>query len=288
MPDDFAERLYRPLAQPHPTRLCNWNQVENYASAEIVQRGSVSVVRYRIATGQRSLCGKRLVFASDFHTRTDVAAQRLSTRAAGIIRKLAPDYLLLGGDLLCDARDLEAFHTLLAQLQDAAPVTLAIPGNWERGKAWLPEAFWQECYRKYGMYFLCNASYTDREFFFYGSDDCNCGFPSLPEPPPGTGRFNILLTHRPDTVIALDCGKALEPYQLILAGHTHGGQLRLPFIGPLYASSRYGLNLAYGRFRRRNSTCELIVSSGIGNRKFPGRFNCRREIVLLEFMEKTL
>jgi len=70
---------------------------------------------------------------------------------------------------------------------------------------------------------------------------------------------------------------------LYLGGHTHGGQLRLPFYGPLVTNSRYGRQYAAGRYQERDTT--MVISRGLG---FEGgglpraRFLCRPQIVSIE------
>ena len=91
--------------------------------------------------------------------------------------------------------------------------------------------------------------------------------------------FTILLYHSPD-LIREAAGRQVDLY---LAGHTHGGQIRLPFYGPVVTFSRYGRRYASGLFREGGIT--LVVSRGLG---FEGmglprvRFLCRPEIVSLE------
>jgi predicted MPP superfamily phosphohydrolase len=91
--------------------------------------------------------------------------------------------------------------------------------------------------------------------------------------------FTILLYHSPD-LIREAAGHQVDLY---LAGHTHGGQIRLPFYGPLVTFSRYGRRYASGLFQEGGTT--MIVSRGLG---FEGmglprvRFLCRPEIVSLE------
>lgn len=268
-------------------RLRHWSKVTDYAGAEILRHGLIDIVRYPIRIGQRRQAGRKLAFISDVHPHSGAGARRRTALIAELLRELAPDYLLLGGDMIYDSCDLAAFHELLEAIRGIAP-TVAIPGNWERGKEWLSPAFWQECYARYGMHFLCNRQFADEDFFFYGLDEHSNGYPQFPAVAPDGERINVLLAHNPDTVITLDAGETLRPYRLILCGHTHGGQIRLPFLGPLYTSCRYGLKFACGRFRREGFDSELVVSCGIGNRRFPGRFRCRREIVLIEFTPESL
>ncbi len=86
--------------------------------------------------------------------------------------------------------------------------------------------------------------------------------------------FAIVLMHNPDTFEHWSRPGA----HLILAGHTHGGQINLPLIGPPVVPSRYGAKYAHGLFRRGDT--QMYVSRGIGAIYPPVRFNCRPEIAL--------
>ena len=69
--------------------------------------------------------------------------------------------------------------------------------------------------------------------------------------------YSILLVHEPDTVENLDLNK----YDLILAGHSHAGQVRLPIIGKLYTPE--GAKKYYDEYYKINNT-DLYISSGLG------------------------
>lgn len=87
--------------------------------------------------------------------------------------------------------------------------------------------------------------------------------------------FRIALAHSPD---AFDWAQR-EGFHLLLAGHTHGGQVRLPGIGPIVAPSWYGSKFASGVFYR-NPTL-MHVSRGLAG-IHPIRFRCAPEIAILE------
>ncbi len=86
----------------------------------------------------------------------------------------------------------------------------------------------------------------------------------------------IILTHSPDEI------KKIPPdVNLILAGHTHGGQIRLPIIGPLFTASKYHDKYAKGLIIENGK--KLITTRGIGVSIIPFRLNCPPEIVVLTF-----
>ncbi|MHC5110892.1 MAG: metallophosphoesterase [Planctomycetota bacterium] len=86
----------------------------------------------------------------------------------------------------------------------------------------------------------------------------------------------LLLAHHPSTVNRLDPGA----YDLVLSGHTHGGQIRLPMIGCLWANDRIPLRMAMGLHRYRSTL--LHTSPGIGvSGPLKVRFRCPPEISIL-------
>ncbi len=76
--------------------------------------------------------------------------------------------------------------------------------------------------------------------------------------------YSILLVHEPDTVDNLDLNK----YDLVLSGHSHGGQVRLPFIGKLYTPE--GAKNYYDEYYKINNT-DLYISSGLGTSMYKFR-----------------
>jgi predicted MPP superfamily phosphohydrolase len=85
----------------------------------------------------------------------------------------------------------------------------------------------------------------------------------------------ILLAHEPDIFPEVP-----ERVSLTLCGHTHGGQVRLPFIGAPVVPSRFGQRFAYGHIIEEGR--HLVVSRGLGCSILPVRFGSPPEIVLLE------
>lgn len=89
--------------------------------------------------------------------------------------------------------------------------------------------------------------------------------------------YTILLSHRPELLSCYaDCG-----VDLVLSGHAHGGQFRLPLIGGLVAPNQ-GLFPQYDAGVFQDRSTDMIVSRGLGNSIIPLRFNNRPEIVMVE------
>jgi predicted MPP superfamily phosphohydrolase len=82
----------------------------------------------------------------------------------------------------------------------------------------------------------------------------------------------ILLVHEPDIFTQVP-----ERVSLTLAGHTHGGQVRIPVVPPVWTPSQYGARFAYGHIVERGR--HMIVSGGLGCSKVPLRLGMPPEIV---------
>lgn len=89
--------------------------------------------------------------------------------------------------------------------------------------------------------------------------------------------FTILLSHRPELFEVYADNKM----DLVLSGHAHGGQFRLPFVGGLVAPNQ-GLFPKYDAGLYTEENTNMIVSRGIGNSILPFRFNNRPEVILIE------
>jgi predicted MPP superfamily phosphohydrolase len=87
--------------------------------------------------------------------------------------------------------------------------------------------------------------------------------------------FSILLSHSPDQ---FRWGTS-EGADLIFSGHNHGGQVRLPVVGPVLMPSLYGRRYDRGFFQRKGTL--LYSNQGVGA-KHPLRWNCLPEVALFE------
>jgi predicted MPP superfamily phosphohydrolase len=102
---------------------------------------------------------------------------------------------------------------------------------------------------------------------FRGEDDLPGTLKSIT-----TGDPVILLVHEPDIFVRVP-----DRVSLTIAGHTHGGQIRLPFVSPNWVPSEFGARFAYGHIVE--SDRHLIVSGGLGCSKVPLRLGVPPEIV---------
>ena len=89
----------------------------------------------------------------------------------------------------------------------------------------------------------------------------------------------LLLSHNPDVFPFVP-----DKVSLTNSGHTHGGQVKLPFVGRLIVPSEFGQRYAAGHINENNK--DLYVSAGIGTSRIPVRFDVLPEIVILTLKSK--
>lgn len=221
---------------------------------------------------------------------TDLHLERSGFREARVIQEvndLHPDLIVLTGDYLNlsylgDPVAAEQFRSFVAQLE--APYGIyAVRGTVEP----VPEAMgW--LIRDTGIVWLEQETVTldvrGQSLTLAGvacSHDQQRNAERLRQTLhdiPATG-LTVLLYHSPDLILEA----SEQQVNLFLAGHTHGGQIRLPFLGAIVTNSRYGRRYASGLFQEGGTT--MYVSRGLG---FEGgsqpraRFLCRPEIVSID------
>ena len=113
-----------------------------------------------------------------------------------------------------------------------------------------------------------------------GVDDLLLGRPDLEAALADTTPPVLLLSHNPD----LFFDAARRGVSLMLAGHTHGGQIRIPGLPVCVRQSRYRLD--EGRYR--SGATELVVSRGLGAVALPWRVACSPEAVLLRLRSEAV
>ena len=249
----------------HPAIAWPWNEILTL---------EVNVKRVRTsghpATSRRPL---RIVHFSDLHFINCPGADYyrfMVTRAL----ELDADAFVFTGDLIDRPELLTTAVDILQPLTKAAPCFFILGNHdwrydYEHFRATLTASGWKSVTGSHERITL-----ADRNVLFAGSE-----LPWIGNAPPGVEfagvDVRILLSHSPDQLrFAQKCG-----YDLMLSGHTHGGQVVLPIVGPVFAPSIYGVSLAAGLFQRDKTT--LHVSRGIGA-KDPLRWNCRPELTCLE------
>lgn len=201
-----------------------------------------------------------VIHLSDIHYKGD---QAYLERVVRRINAIPADLVCFTGDLVEDRAHLEDSLAILSRVNKPL---FGIPGNHDQW-AQLPWPVIGEALRGTGGDWL-----VDTNTMALGGRAAICTRWDLPMAPAAR---RILLTHYPNAAGAIR-GVAFD---LILAGHTHGGQVRLPLVGHLVMPYNAG-DHDYGLFR--TPAGPLFVSSGVGTYFMDVRFGCRPEIVVIE------
>ena len=190
--------------------------------------------------------------------------------------ELQPDIVLLGGDLV-DAVGRDDPRPLIDQLARLrAPLGVwSVWGNHDHRRLRTRGgiAAFEGALAEAGITTLRNHGVQVRDdLYLAGLDDWREGRPDLTATLAGrpAGVPCLLLSHNPDAL-----PRVPEDVDLTLCGHTHGGQVRLPFVGPIVTSSRYGRRFAAGWVR---GPALGYVSRGLGVSQLPVRVMCPPEL----------
>jgi uncharacterized protein len=235
------------------------------ADAKLVEPTWLDVRQVRIGSGPVS---HRLVHFSDVHHKGD---REYLQAVVEKINSLAPDFVCFTGDIVEYSEHITAALEILSGIK--FPM-YGIPGNHDfwSGISMKPV---RECFAATGGAWLLNASHEipGSRINIIGAISL---FPQLPLPASKPDCKNIFLTHYPAHVEKLGSRK----FDLLLAGHSHGGQVRLPFIGSIVLPTHVG---EYDMGLFQTPAGPLYVNPGIGYLgHFGVRFNCRPEITVIE------
>ena len=232
--------------------------------------------------------GFKIAQLSDFHYDEYFSVVPLRN-AINVVNGLQADLVVLTGDFVTvpvfadflqnaeqAEKDAEPCARLLGHLRARFGV-IAILGNHDLGS---DRQLVTESLESYGIPVLRNRSvpieWGGSRIWLSGVDDVLRGKPDINRTLRAVPRNEpvVLLVHEPDFADQV----VLHPVDLQLSGHSHGGQIRFPLIGPLYLPK---LAHKYPRGLYRIGSLTLYTNVGLGTVRLPMRFNCPPEITLL-------
>ena len=226
----------------------------------------------------RGFEGFRIVQVSDLH---NARFGKGNSALLEAVKSENPDIIAITGDLIDDkTKDYEALETFLKALSDIAPCYY-VTGNHE-AEVYKDYFAFEKRIRSYIKCLHTASVKIERDgetILIQGIDDPNFTpiFLDDLEKLGGASGYKILLCHRPEKFpLYVENG-----FDLVLTGHTHGGQIRLPFIGAVVAPSQ-GFFPKYDAGEFSEGKTEMIVSRGLGSSVLPIRFFNRPEIVTVE------
>lgn len=226
----------------------------------------------------RAFEGFTVAQLSDLHLGPVVAPEHVHA-AIDLALGLRPDLIALTGDFVSDLRHGEAgqLREALRRLQ-APHGVFGVLGNHDW---WTDARVVAEAVTGAGVALLRNGHFAVRRggesLYLAGVDDFWEGHADLGRALAGIpdGAAIVLLAHEPDYA---DRASRHMRIGLQLSGHSHGGQVRLPFIGPL-ALPPHGQRYPAGLYTLEEM--QLYTNRGIGMVRPAVRFNCRPEVTLL-------
>ncbi len=219
----------------------------------------------------------RMLQVSDLHLSS---FNSYFAKVAKQVVDLQPDLIVLTGDYLEEERNIRGVLSFLKELK-ATHGIYAVQGNWEYWSRLEGENL-RRHFAGAGVKLLINEradlEINGRALSIFGLDypSSNDHLHQL-QKEVDPQRFNLLLSHVP----AFAHEQLNEHINLILSGHTHGGQVRLPFLPPFYLP-RYSGRFVEGFYQVSQHRIPLYVSRGVGTSVLPLRFFCRPEIGLFE------
>ncbi|MFD0589670.1 metallophosphoesterase [Paenibacillus sp. GCM10027627] len=257
-----------------------------------VEPDELTVTRLNIVNERIPLSfhGFKIVQFSDTHLGPDYSVEQLQMLVEAI-RRLGPDIVVFTGDLIdhfgkYGSENREEAQRVLAQI-NAPYGKFAVYGNHDRGGG--GSRGYRRLMEEAGFTLLVNESRSIQsasgesiaiaglDDFLLGRPDAEAALSLLQE-----GEFNLLLVHEPDVADRL----VDYSIDLQLSGHSHGGQVRLPFFKPLVTTS-LGSKYVEGMYTLQGGSkpLTLYVNRGIGTTRLPLRLSAPPELTVFQLMQ---
>jgi predicted MPP superfamily phosphohydrolase len=235
--------------------------------AFFVEPYSIELTRHALAADV--LQPLKIAHLTDLHSRGYGTRER---QVVALVDQAAPDLIVVTGDVV-DSGSLEPAREMFQRLR--APLGVwVVRGNAERARAGADDLTF---FRSVDAHLLDNQGVPVRnDVWLVGLDDPLTGHPDLRGALVGApaASFKVALFHSPDHF-----AEVAGLFNLGLAGHTHGGQVRFPGLGSLWLPPDAHAYVS-GWYTKNRS--QLYVSRGIGTTVVPARFLARPEIALIE------
>lgn len=266
--------------------------------AIVIERHWFAVRRFRVPCLPEGSPPLRVLHVSDLHFRRGQGMKRRFLRGLG---RLEPDLVVGTGDFLGDKESVDAVVDALEPISTRLggvfvlgsndyfspvfknPLRYFAPkrGTRKHGKS----NPWPDLVQGLvgqGWVYLSNRVTEVEGFEVVGLDDAHIGRakPEVAKSRSGPG-FRLALAHTPDSARDL----LAKGFDLVLCGHTHGGQVRLPGSGPLVTNC--DIPREWARGLHQVDANWLHVSAGLGTSMYaPYRFACRPEVSILELVPR--
>ena len=277
-----------------------------FAYAALVERNLFTLRRYDVPVLAADAEPLRILHLSDLHMMPD---QRRKQRFVAALAGTDPDLVVVTGDNMANPDAVPGVMRALQPLLDA-PGAFVFGSNDYRGPVFKNPFSYFEKDREYvqgaelpteelrdvlvgaGWADLNNARTTikagGRLIELVGVDDPHVerdDYAAVAGPASPAADLRLALTHTPEPRVLDEMAR--DGFDLLLAGHTHGGQVCVPFVGALVTNCGLPRSMAKGLHQWPDSSAWLHVSAGLGTHPTaPIRFACRPEATLLTLIPR--
>jgi predicted MPP superfamily phosphohydrolase len=225
----------------------------------------------------------KIIMFSDLHAGIFSGAGHVE-RVVEMIKNEHPDAVLIAGDFLYRINP-DKLDSVMAPLKNLGPIPVfAVLGNHDEGNPGVDMSLpLKAALQKYGVTLVDNQHWSGK---IAGQEANIFGMPDLWENVTDPylfndfdlNRINILIMHNPDSIYTV---APSFPFTLAVAGHTHGGQIRIPWIYKLAIPTAYDFDSGWYHINGQ----QLYVSSGVGMVSLPLRFLDFPEIVVIQLQK---
>lgn len=212
----------------------------------------------------------KVAHISDLHTQ---GLGSIEKKLINDLNKTKPDIIFITGDIATPKGTYLGYKEVLSKIKAPKGVYFT-KGNWEY---WSPIKEIEKLLKETSIIDLTNESIQINELKVSGFDDILEGSPNQ-KLLKNSKHYSIALFHSP-----MFFKETKKFFDLSLAGHSHGGQIRVPFYGPIWTPQGTG-KYVQGLFEEDGS--KFYVNRGIGTSVLPIRFNCRPELTIINLMPK--
>lgn len=259
-----------------------------YIDARYIEPKVVDLKKIKIETGALSKDTRlKMVLFNDVHLGENYSLDDFQ-KIVNKINEQNPDIIIFAGDLIDDNKTFteeEGTTKLLAELT-ANYGKYAVFGNHDHGGNGTRR--YTRMMKAAAFHLLRNEQDTIKldngdSIKLIGVDDIVLSKPNFKEPFEGldTSSFNLFISHAPDVVEHI----TQYPINLQVSGHSHGGQVRLPFVGAPSTVPPYGKKYVKGMYHPdEKEEMLLYVNVGIGTSQLPYRFLNLPEITVFELI----
>lgn len=247
-----------------------------------IERNLLSTKKYGITINEKSNDNLKIIQFTDTHLGEYFSLDNLE-RVVKKINKQKPDVVIFTGDLMDNASLYDHIYEISEVLSkiEAKIGKYAIYGNRDYGGGAV--RFYDEIMQESGFEVLVNDSklieLDNVNINIFGADDALMGDYNSEKTMDGINSddINLLILHEPDLIDDF----SEYPIDIALSGHSHGGQVYIPFIGPL-ATTELAEKYIKGFYNLDNNReGKLYVNTGLGNTKVPFRLFNKPQITVI-------